>query len=90
MTMELPQSGLHAFVRRGAKEGTLLYPHRHRDGCFVVSRTRFEKDYIRVSDEADLLDWLEKGYSLRMSNAGAGVKQPSLIEPRKIYRAVLT
>lgn len=90
MTMELPKSGLHAFVRRGAKEGTLLHPHRHRDGCFVVSKTRFEKDYIRVPEEADLVDWLEKGYSLRMSNADGGVKQPSLIEPRKIYRPVRT
>ena len=89
MTMKLLKSGLHAFVSRGANEGTLLFPHRHRDGCFVVSKTRFEKDYIRVPDEPDLIGWLEKGYSLRMSNPEGGVKQPSLIEPHKIYRPIL-
>lgn len=89
MTIKLPKSGLHAFVRNGDKRGSLLFPHRYRDGSYVVSKTRFEKDYIKVTDEADLLLWLEKGYSLRMSNAANGVKQPSLIEPRKIYRPIL-
>ena len=80
---------LHAFVARGPKAGTLLYPHKHRDGSYAVSMTRFEKDYIRVSDPADLLDWLERGYRLRMSNKDGGVAAPSLIEPSKIYRPVV-
>lgn len=88
MTHMLPEDGLHAFVRSGPREGTLLFPHRHRDGCFVVSMTRFEKDYIRVQNEADLLSWLAKGYRLRMSNAAGGVASPSLVEPRRIYRPV--
>jgi hypothetical protein len=80
---------LHAFVARGANAGTLLYPHKHRDGSYVVSMTRFEKDYIHVTDPADLLGWLEQGYRLRMSNKEGGITSPSLIEPSKIYRPVV-
>lgn len=81
-------AGLHAFVARGPKTGTLLYPHKHRDGSYVVSMTRFDKDYIKVANSTDLLNWLEKGYRLRMSNKVAGVVSPSLIKPSKIYRPV--
>jgi len=80
--------GLHAFVARGPKAGTLLYPHKHRDGSYVVSMTRFDKDYIYVTDPGDLLGWLEKGYRLRMSNEDGGVASPSLIAPNAIYRPV--
>lgn len=80
---------LHAFVTRGPKNGILLYPHKHRDGSFVVSMTRFEKDYIYIQNQSELLSWLEKGYRLRMSNKNAGVASPSLIEPSKIYRPVV-
>lgn len=82
-------AALHAFVARGPKSGVLLYPHKHRDGTYVVSMTRFEKDYIKVVNSADLLGWLEKGYRLRMSNKDAGVASPSLIEPGKIFRPVV-
>ena len=82
-------AGFHAFVARGPKAGMLLYPHKHRDGGYVVSMTRLEKDYIHVTDLAELLGWLEKGYRLRMSNKDGGVASPSLIEPGKIYRPVL-
>ena len=82
-------AGLHAFVARGPKTGVLLYPHKHRDGSYVVSMTRFEKDYIKVAKSAELLDWLEKGYRLRLSNKDAGVASPCLVEPRKIYRPVV-
>lgn len=81
--------GLHAFVSRGPKAGTILYPHRHRDGSYVVSMTRFEKDYVHVADAAELLGWLEKGFRLRMSNKESGVSSPSLIEPRGIFRPVM-
>ncbi len=79
---------LHAFVSRGPKAGIILYPHRHRDGGYVVSMTRFEKDYIEVTDSSELLGWLEKGYRLRMSNKDGGIPAPSLIEPGAIYRPV--
>ena len=79
---------LHAFVRRGPKTGTILLPHKHEDGAYVVSMSRFERDYIRVDDPDQLLGWLQKGYRLRMSNPAAGVHQPSLIAPRAIYQPV--
>ena len=79
---------LHSFVSRGPKAGTLLFPHLHEDGAYVVSMTRFEKDYRYVSDPADLLGWLEKGYKLRMSNPAEGVSAASLISPRSIFRPV--
>lgn len=53
-----------------------------------MSKTRYEKDYVRVAREADLLVWLENGYSLRMSNPAEGVRAPSLIEPGSIYKPV--
>lgn len=81
-------AGLHAFVTRGPQAGTLLFPHKHRDGSYVVSMTRFEKDYVHITDPTDLLGWLEKGYRLRMSHRDGGVASPSLIEPGKIYRPV--
>lgn len=79
---------LHAFVSRGDKKGTILLPHRHEDGMYVVSLTRFERDYIRVANEKDILGWLEKGLSLRMSNEAEGIAAPSLIAPKSIFRPV--
>lgn len=80
---------LHAFVSRGPKTGTILYPHKHRNGRYVVSMTRFEKDYIYIDEAGELLIWLEKGYRLRMSNKGGGVAAPSLIEPSAVFRPVI-
>jgi hypothetical protein len=67
----------------------MLLPHKHDDGAYVVSMTRFERDYVRVFDPSELLSWLEKGYGLRMSNAASGISAPSLIAPSKIYRPVV-
>lgn len=80
---------LHAFVSRGPKTGTILYPHKHRDGRFVVSMTRFEKDYVFVDHAEELLSWLEKGFRLRMSNKDGGLPAPSLIEPAAVFRPVV-
>jgi hypothetical protein len=87
--MKSAQPNLHAFVSRGPKAGTLIYPHKHEDGAYVVSMTRFERDYKRIFNPSELLGWLEKGYRLRMSNPPAGVAAPSLIAPSSIYRPVL-
>lgn len=81
-------NGLHAFVARGLNTGTLLFPHKHRDGMYVVSPSRYEVDYTRVADADDLLAWVENGYCIRMSNKDGGVAAPSLIEPGALYRPV--
>ncbi|MBB6226056.1 hypothetical protein FHS79_000207 [Polymorphobacter multimanifer] len=81
-------ANVHAFVVRGKNEGMLLFPHKHSDGKFVVSATRFEIDYIRV-DEAGIVPALERGLKLRMSNPQAGLSAASLVRPSAIYRPVL-
>lgn len=76
---------LYATVRRGNAIGTTLRPHRHGDGNYVVSLTRFEKDYVRVASEFELADWVAKGYSVRMSNVTIkNHRAPSLIAPASI------
>jgi hypothetical protein len=77
---------LYAVIARGKNKGLKLYPHRHEDGMYVVSPTRFERDYVRVPSEEGLAEWLSKGYRLRMSNSAAGVSAPSLIRPASISR----
>ena len=76
--------GLVALVASGPNAGLPLYPHRHKDGCFVVSLTRYRKDYVRLSDVSDIPSWLHKGYSLRMSNPERGLTKSSLIRPDSI------
>ena len=78
-------SKIFTVVKRGKAIGTELTPHLHKDGKFVVSKTRFEKDYVRVEDEAELMKWVKDGYSVRMSNTSESLtKSPSLISPASI------
>ena len=85
----MPKHQLHAFVSRGANLGELLFPHKHDDGSYVVSKTRFKDDYVRLAKETEILPWLEKGYGLRMSNLDKGITAPSLISPESIFRPVV-
>ena len=76
---------LEATVKRGTAIGTVLRPHRHANGTYVVSMTRFQKDYVYVAAEADLPDWVSRGFSVRMSNLGVpNHRSPSLIAPASI------
>jgi len=75
-----PRIELRAVVKRGKAAGTVLYPHLHRDGCYVVSLSRYEKDYIRVRSVDEVKEYLGRGYSLRMSNQNeANHRSASLI-----------
>lgn len=72
-------------VKRGQAIGSILTPHIHEDNHYVVSLTRFEKDYIRVKEESALLEWMAQGFSVRMSNPEIkSHKSPSLISPESI------
>ena len=73
-------SDLHYVVRHGKATGTVLRPHI-QDGCYIVSPTRFERDYIRVPVHQPLEPHLGRGLSLRMSAPGVA---PSLISPSSI------
>jgi curli biogenesis system outer membrane secretion channel CsgG len=76
---------LFSIVKRGISAGTILTPHLQKDGCFVVSLSRFEKDYVRLAEESELMDWVSKGYSVRMSNPSVkSHRSPSLIAPSSI------
>ncbi len=88
MSVENP-TNIHAFVARGKNSGSLLYPHRYPDGRFVVSPTKSEQDYVFVDDYSQLLDWLERGFGLRMSNPACGITSPSFIKPENIFRPVI-
>ncbi len=69
---------LHHVVKRGALAGTVLAPHRGRDGKLIVSRSDSKADQVRVDSEAEALRFLMKGYKLRMSDPERRTS-PSLI-----------
>ena len=73
-------------VRRGRNVGATLTPHRHKCGRYVVSPTRYKRDYRYYSVLADVIaDLKSTGDSLRMSDKGSIVsKAPSLIRADRI------
>ncbi len=68
-------------VSRGVNKGVELTPHRHKDGMYVASMTRFEKDYVRVASVEELSILMAQGFRVRMSAQGIA---PSLIAPKSI------
>tara|TARA_Y100001934_G_C12369767_1_gene785618 strand:+ start:2679 stop:3773 length:1095 start_codon:yes stop_codon:yes gene_type:complete len=74
---------LYSRVKRGKKAGALLVPHLYKDGCYVVSMTRFEEDQIRVGTIEEVISYIRKGYKLRMSDPDHPIG-PSLISPSSI------
>ena len=77
---------LVSYITRGPHEGKPLYPHKHKDGTYVASHTRFEVDYIFVDNEKELEALVRAGYSARMSCPEIK-NSPSLIMPRSIHYA---
>ena len=75
---------LWAFVCRGKNRGIRLEPHRYvRDGGrFHVAKAK-EAPPIAVHSEAEIIRYLQRGLSLRMSNRSEGYP-PSLIKPKSI------
>lgn len=58
---------LNAVVQRGKEFGAVLQPHRYADGSYVASKSRYERDYIRVTTIEALIDLWKQGYKIRMS-----------------------
>lgn len=76
---------LSYITTRGKAPGTQLQAHRHADGMYVASKTRFKADYIRVHDETELIALVQQGYKVRMSNPDCLVhRAPSLVIPQII------
>jgi len=74
---------IHTQVSRGKHKGVLLTPHKHKEGHYVVSLTRFEKDYILVNSLSEALAYIHRGYSIRMSSSSPRIA-PSLISPKSL------
>lgn len=72
---------LYAKVSRGKNNGRTLSPHV-QNGHYIVSPTRFERDYKFVPKSEDLEPYLKRGLKLRMSAPGLA---PSLISPASIH-----
>lgn len=68
-------------VKRGRVAGQVMTPHKHKDGMYVASKTRFEEDYIREPTIERLVPHIERGMSIRMSVLGTAA---SLISPASI------
>lgn len=71
-----------AEVSRGPQKGEIVTPHRHEDGTYVVSPTRFKKDYIQVTTLDAFASEIRKGLKGRMSSPT--VKGPRLFSPSSI------
>jgi hypothetical protein len=76
-------SELRATITRGEHKDKPLFPHKHEDGKYVASTSRFEDDYVRVDTLEELEVLIKAGYGARMSNANTG-NAPSFIVNRKI------
>ena len=52
---------ISAKVKRGNNVGPLLYPHLHADGIYVVSRSHFECNYIRLANLHEVASHIKDG-----------------------------
>jgi hypothetical protein len=74
---------IFAKVSRGPQKGEVITPHCHDDGMYVVSPTRFERDYVRVPTLEDFASNIRKGMKGRMSSPA--VKGPRLFSKTSIH-----
>lgn len=72
-----------AQVSRGVHRGEMLYPHRYSNGGYVVSSSKFSRDYHFVYTLSDVRDAVHRGLSVRMSGDKV-CKSPRLISPISI------
>ena len=71
-----------AQVLRGQYAGVELTPHRYPNGAFRVSLSSNKAaDAVDVLNEGDLVDWLRKGYGVRMSGDGVA---PSIYTSKSV------
>ncbi|GGB55111.1 hypothetical protein [Shewanella inventionis] len=61
-------SKLIAYKSRGEYKGEPIYPHKHNDGRYVASPSRFEVDYVHVDTEEELEALVRSGLGARMSS----------------------
>lgn len=56
-------------------------PHQYKEGYYVVSETRFAKDYVKVKTLNEVYECYKRGFKVRMSHLGGS---PGLISPGSI------
>lgn len=56
-------------VKRGKCIGKVLTPHKYVDGTYVVSKTRFKRDYVHVRSLREVVEHLDRGFKVRVSDA---------------------
>lgn len=76
-------TNIRAQISRGDHKGKPLFPHKHADGKYVATTSRFEEDYVRVDSVDELKALIESGFGARMSNPDTG-NTPSFIVNKKI------
>ena len=59
---------LIAYKSRGDHKGAPIYSHKHKDGTYVASPSRFEVDYVHVETEDELEALVRSGLGARMSS----------------------
>ena len=73
---------LESRVRRGKEPGVILRPHKFGNGKYKAEKFK-GGDWEWVETEQGLRPFLQRGWSIRMSNPDtASHKAPSLIVPR--------
>jgi hypothetical protein len=70
-------------VARGKQAGSIFTPHQNADGFYIVSKTRFEEDQVEVTSLREIKQYLDRGYSVRMSDPMTR-RSPTLITPASI------
>ncbi|MDW1798134.1 hypothetical protein [Vibrio sp. Vb2297] len=69
---------IYYVTKRGKNKGVIQKPHIHKNGKYVVSKTRFEEDYIFVDNYSEIKIHLEQGFKVRVSSSSPKTA-PSLV-----------
>lgn len=71
---------------RGVNAGLIYTPHRTKDGQYIVSKTRFKKDYQYVTTAEEIIQAVKAGLSVRMSPMEVKGRPASLISAEAIIK----
>ncbi len=75
---------IYAISQRGKNKGAVLTPHRYEGGFFVVTKGRHSSDpRHEVRHANELVDWIARGYGIRMSSASP-LHAPSTFMPQSL------
>lgn len=55
---------------RGVNAGKVFTPHKTKAGTYIVTKTRFQKDYLYVQTADEIVESVKAGLGVRMSAAG--------------------